>query len=284
MSEQKLPNASKGLSSYEQLRELYLQSGLTQAELSEITGIKKGTLEFWLSGYRKTPIYAVEFIRHKLEQHFKRNVNNGDVIRDMSNEEINVLLSDIKVDAQNAEWNIEKMKPEYRDFGKFLSDIQLIKPYNQKPSCKKEDDEYSGLSDREKIRKIYEYSGLSYTQFSKLTGISRTTISNWLSHSNNSNGASTEKISPHASYIVEYLKYKVDEYKKECECNGDVIREMNNEKLADFLSNFRDAFLEAKGNKEDLPSKYRQIECFAEGTHLVRPRFITDNNKLLERK
>lgn len=49
------------------MKELRKEFGLTQAKLSEITGIPKRSIENWDSGIRKPPKYVVDLVRFKLE-------------------------------------------------------------------------------------------------------------------------------------------------------------------------------------------------------------------------
>lgn len=53
----------------ERVRQMYVMSGLTYAQLSELTDIKQNTLACWITGRRNPPDYVVEFIRDKLKEH-----------------------------------------------------------------------------------------------------------------------------------------------------------------------------------------------------------------------
>jgi transcriptional regulator with XRE-family HTH domain len=51
-----------------EIRKLYLKSGLTYDELAEITGIKRNTIASWIIGRRTPPEYTIAFVREKVEK------------------------------------------------------------------------------------------------------------------------------------------------------------------------------------------------------------------------
>ena len=57
----------------EKIRLLYVMSGLTQKQLSQITGIKMNTIMCWVSGRRNPPDHVVEWFRSKIAQYKQSN-------------------------------------------------------------------------------------------------------------------------------------------------------------------------------------------------------------------
>jgi DNA-binding transcriptional regulator YiaG len=51
-----------------EIREIYLKSGLTYDEIAEITGIKRNTVASWIMGRRTPPEYIVAFVKEKVEK------------------------------------------------------------------------------------------------------------------------------------------------------------------------------------------------------------------------
>lgn len=59
----------KETKNWEIIRQIYIMSGLTQKQLSQITGIKMNTIACWVAGRRNPPDYTVDLFRAKIAQY-----------------------------------------------------------------------------------------------------------------------------------------------------------------------------------------------------------------------
>lgn len=64
-------NKNKLREKEDKMKELRKKYGLTQKQLSEITGIPVRTIQNWEGGQRKCPTYVADLIKFKLEYLYK---------------------------------------------------------------------------------------------------------------------------------------------------------------------------------------------------------------------
>ena len=108
------------------------------------------------------------------------------------------------------------------------------------------------------IRDLYTASGMTQAELSKLTGITENTLSNWI----------IGKKQP-ATYVVNHIKMCISKYNKIETNNGDWVRQMDNDTLAEFLAEIRDNALKTKGVEGDVREEFKSFDDFLESTSHV---------------
>mgnify|MGYP000130334260 FL=1 len=80
----------KEVTTSEQFRELWKESGLTYVQLADLLGIRTDTVAKWIANLRNPPQYVVEYTKMILKKNNPKT--NGDYIRSMNNGQLRDFL------------------------------------------------------------------------------------------------------------------------------------------------------------------------------------------------
>lgn len=80
----------KEVTTSEQFRELWKESGLTYVQLADLLGIRTDTVAKWIANLRNPPQYVIEYTKMVLKKHNPKT--NGDYIRSMNNGQLKNFL------------------------------------------------------------------------------------------------------------------------------------------------------------------------------------------------
>lgn len=242
------------------VRDLYLSTGLSYAEIAKITNIKYNTISVWITGKRKVPTYKYNYMVYAINNYNRRNECNGDVIRNMTNQQLSSFLSDM-VGSITVDDKGEVVIPDlYKNFDKFVAGTELVtsdtvkmfyKDYMEVPAANIEPFE-------EWLKTIVNNNYTTLQNIAKITNISKNNIIGW-----GYKGIST---SPE---IYDYIKDLVHKDIYKCRNNGDVIRRKDNENLSKFLKTFFYVYVKAEGKKDKVQPKFQNINDYIESTSMV---------------
>lgn len=245
----------------EQFKVMVERSGMPISTIGQVTNIPTSTLCRWNNLQRNPPEYLLPMLQRAIDD-YKRSVMcsepNGNVIRDMTNEQLIDFLEEIRDNALKANGNIFLMCEDYRDINNFLKTKSLKKqpfPYSY---CENKDKPFS-----ERLKDLCQEYGYNLIDIIRITGIPKNTVWGWSS-----------KGREPTAYLFRMVQRAVYEYTKDMEhakTNGDVIRLMPDERLKELIEEIRDNALEANGNVFNMLKKYQDLSAFIEDTTLAKP-------------
>lgn len=109
------------------------------------------------------------------------------------------------------------------------------------------------------LMRLLKQSELTHKELANLLGSKIGTIDTWCE------GTRTPP-----QYVLEYVKFKIENLNKRPSNNAEFIREMDDKALATFLAEIRDDALEANGVFDNLSDEFKDIDAFLQSDEFVK--------------
>lgn len=109
------------------------------------------------------------------------------------------------------------------------------------------------------LMRLFKQSELTHKELAELLGAKVCTIDTWCE------GRRTPP-----QYVLEYVKFKIDNLTRTPTNNAEAIREMDDKDLATFLAEIRDDALEANGVFDNLSDEFKDIDAFLQSDEFVK--------------